>query len=560
MVGIPPRGIRHLRRYREIAGIFAHYGFGALVELLEGPTPRSFPRRLLRRLRPSATRLGMPCRLRLALEELGPTFIKLGQILSTRPDLIPPEYITELARLQDTVPPGPWEPVRNQIEEELGGAIEETFASLDADPLAAASLSQVHGATLQDGTDVVVKVQRPGIESIVETDLDILFDVARLLQSRTSLGKFYDLAGIVEEFAHTLRAELDFYREGRNADRFRENFTDEPFLYIPKVYWDYTTRRVLVLERIEGIKIDDVKALDAAGYDRHRVALHATRMIIKEVLEDGFFHADPHPGNFVVMPGEVIGAMDFGMVGYLGRKDRAELIRLYTCAVRLDEEGVVDQLFQMGVIKGEVDRIRLRRDVGRLLRKYQSLPLKAIRAQELMKEAMPIAFRHHVRLPPELWLLGKTLTMMEGIGMKLDPDFDPFSVSEPYIRRFIWESIYPGTWGPALLDSIMEGVTLTSSLPRLGMRLLTQAERGELKVTISHEGLGRVLARLDHLANRISLSLLLSSLILGLALLVPAFRLAERGGWAVVLLILGFAGVALLGMWVIISILRSGRR
>lgn len=560
MIGLPTRGIRHLRRYRQIAGVLTRYGFGALVETLEGPLPRSFPQRLLQQLRPSADQLGMPRRLRMALEELGPTFIKMGQILSTRPDLLPPAYIAELTRLRDDVPPGPWEPVRAQIEEELEAPLKELFASFDPEPIAAASLAQVHVATLTDGTSVAVKVQRPGIKSTIETDLEILFDVARLLQNRTALGELYDLPGIVEEFAATLRAELDFQREGRNADRFRRNFAEEPYLYIPKVHWDYTTRRVLVLERIEGVKIDDVEALDAAGCDRRRVALHATRMIIKEILEDGFFHADPHPGNFVVMEDEVIGAMDFGMVGYLGRRDRADLIRLYIHAMQLDEERVVDQLIRMGMVERRADLDRLRRDIGRLLRKYQGLPLKAIRAQEVMKEATPIAFRHHLRLPSELWLLGKTLTMMEGVGLKLYPDFDPFAVSEPYVRHFIQQVFSPATWGPALLESAAEWGSMIELIPRIGTRLLTQVERGELEVTIRHKGLGQSLARLDRLANRISLSLLLAAMIVGLALLVPAFRLVEQGGIAIALLILGFGGVTLLGIWVIISILRSGRR
>jgi len=560
MVTLPARGVRHLRRYRQIAQVFIRYGFGELAETLELLPYRSLPRRLLRRFRPTAPRLGAPRRLRMALEELGPTFVKLGQVLSTRPDLLPPAYVAELARLRDSVPPGPWEPVRAQIEGELGRPLEELFASFDPQPLAAASLAQVHPATLPNGASVVVKVQRPGIEETIETDLEILFNVARLLQDRTPLGELYDLPGIVEEFATTLRAELDFYREGRNADRFRDNFAEEPYLYIPKVYWDYTTRRVLVLERIEGIKIDDVEGLDEAGYDRHRVALHAMRMIVKEVLEDGFFHADPHPGNFVVMPDEVIGAMDFGMVGYLTRRDRADLIRLYIHVVQLDEERIVDQLMRMGMVAGRADRDGLRRDIGRLLRRYQGLPLKAIRAGEVLQEALPIAFRHHLRLPSELWLLGKTLAMMEGVGLKLAPDFDPFAVSEPYVRRFVLQMASPAQWGPALLYGASEWGFLLTMLPRVGTRILTQVERGELEMTLRHQGLEQALARLDRLANRISLSLLLAALIVGLALVVPAFHLAERGGLLVALFGLGFAGVAFLGLWVIVSILRSGRR
>ena len=555
MTILPIRGVRHLRRFQQIAQILARHGFGELLDLL-GAAP-VFPLARALRRRPS---LGPPQRLRMALEELGPTFVKLGQVLSTRPDLLPPAYIAELARLQDTVPPEPWEPVRAQLEAELGAPVEEVFATLDPEPIAAASLAQAHAATLPDGAEVVVKVQRPDIEATINVDLDILADVARLLQTRTPLGELYDLPGIVEEFAATLRAELDFYREGHNADRFRANFADEPYLYIPKVYWEYTTRRVLVMERIRGIKIDDIAALDAAGYDRYRIGLHAARMVIKEVLEDGFFHADPHPGNFFVMPGEVIGAMDFGMVGYLSRRTRTDLVRLYIAAVQLDEEAVVDQLVRLGVVGGAVDRMGLQHDIGRLLRKYAGLPLKAIRARDMVEEAMPIAFRHHLRLPSELWLLGKTLAMMEGVGLKLVPDFDMFAVSRPYVQRFMREMASPRAWMPSLIRGMGDWAQLLDMLPRTGMQLLTRAERGELEVSLRHQELGRALVYLDRLANRLALSILLAALIVGLALLVPAFHLAERGGLITALVILGFALASLLGLWLVISILRSGRR
>ncbi|MEE9615880.1 MAG: AarF/ABC1/UbiB kinase family protein [Anaerolineae bacterium] len=557
MARSPIRRVRHLQRYREIVGVFIRHGFGELADLLELQPYLALPRRLLRRWRREAPPLGAPQRVRLVLEALGPTFIKLGQVLSTRPDLIPPAYITELVKLQDTVPSAPWEPIRAQIEAELGGSLEELFATFDPAPIAAASLAQVHAATLPDGSEVVVKVQRPDIEATIGTDLEIIFDLARLLQTRTPLRELYDLPEIVEEFAVTLRAELDFYREGHSADRFRANFADESYLDIPQIYWDYTTRRVLTLERIYGVKIDDIKALDAAGYDRHRIALHAIRMIIKEVLEDGFFHADPHPGNFVVMPGEVIGAMDFGMVGYLGRRERAELIRLYVVAVQLDDEGIVDQLIRMGATAERVDRVGLRRDVARLLRKYQGMPLKAINASEMIEEAMSITFRHHLHMPSEYWLLGKTLGMMEGVGLKLDPDFDVFAVSEPYVRRFVWQMASPRSWGPPLLKGASGWVELLGLIPRIGAQLLVRAEQGDLEFTVNVGELDRALARLDRLGNRLSISMLLAALIVGLALLIPAFRLVEQGGWATMLVALGFAGASLLGLWLIFSIWRS---
>ena len=381
--------------------------------------------------------------------------------------------------------------------------------------------------------------------------------LARLLQDHTSLGEIYDLPEIAQDFASTLRAELDFYREGRNADRFRTNFVGEQHLYIPKVYWNYTTRRVLVLERIRGIKIDDIEALDAAGYDRNRVALHAARIIIKEVLEDGFFHGDPHPGNLVIMPGHVIGAMDFGMVGYLSQHQRTDLIRLYIVSVRLEEEGIVEQLLRMGTATGRVDRAGLQRDIAQLLRKYHGLPLKEIRAREVVEEVMPIAFRHHLHLPSEYWLLGKTLAMMEGVGLQLAPDFDMFAVSEPYVRRFVWQMASPYSWGPSVLRGINDWAELLGLLPRVGSQLLTRAERGELEVTIRHKELDQALVRLDRLANRISISVLLAALIVGLALLIPAFNLAQPWGLATTLVIAGFAAASLLGLWLIFSIWRS---
>jgi len=556
----PGRAVRHLQRYREIVRVFVRHGFGELVETVELLPYLSLPRRLLRGGWPTTPPLGVPQRMRLALEELGPTFVKLGQVLSTRPDLLPPDYIAELAKLQDAVSPVPWEPVRAQIEAELGALLDELFATFDPTPIAAASLAQVHGATLPDGLEVVVKVQRPDIEMTIESDLEILSDLARLLQTRTPLGELYDLPEIAEDFGATLRAELDFCREGHNADRFRANFADEPCLYIPQVYWDYTARRVLTLERIHGIKINDIQALDEAGLDRHRVALHAARMIVKEVLEDGFFHADPHPGNFVVMPGEVIGAMDFGMVGHLSHQTRSDLIRLYIVAVQMDEESIVDQLIRIGAAGDTVERAGLRRDVTRLLRKYYGMPLGAIHAREVFEEIRPIAFRHHLHLPPELWLLGKTLAMIEGVGLKLDPDFDIFGFSRPYVRRFMWQMASSRSWGPPLVKGAGDWARLLGLVPRVGAQLLGRAERGELEIAVSYKELDRTLVRLDRLANRLSISVLLAALIVGLALFIPAFNLAQQLGGATIWVVAGFVGASLLGLWLVFSILRSGRR
>lgn len=549
---------KQIIRYREIVQVLARHGFGNLIDQLELVPYLSLPRRLLRGVTPGPP-LTAPERMRLAIEELGPTFIKLGQILSTRPDLIPPPYIAQLVRLQDTVPPAPWEAVREQLERELDGPLGERFASFKAEPAAAASLAQVHQATLPGGEEVVVKVQRPGIEETVEVDLEILFDLAHLIQRRTPLGEIYDLVDIAEEFAFTLRNEMDYRREGYNADRFRRNFANEAALYIPNVYWDYTTQRVLTLERISGIKIDDVAAMDAAGVDRRQVAKSAARIIIKEVLEDGFFHADPHPGNFFVMDEAVIGAMDFGMVGHLDQRDRENLVRLYIVSVQLDTEGIVEQLIRMGAARRDVDRAGLQRDISRLLNRYHGRPLKEIRAREVIEEVMPVAFRHQLRLPSRLWLLGKTLAMMEGVGLQLDPDFDIFAVSQPYVRKFLWQRVSPETWGRRLLKSGGDWGELLADLPRRVPRLIDQLEEGDLQFTLRIREIETLFVRLDRVGNRLAISVLLAAFIVSLALLMPSF-VGGRQGWIFWLIVLGFVVSSGLGLWLLLSIWRSGRR
>jgi len=551
------RYYRDLPRYRDIARILLKYGLGNLTDLLGLRGLVDLPRRLRGSYR--EPQLTVPERLRLAIEELGPTFIKFGQILSTRPDLIPPAYIKELVKLQDVVPPAPWEAIREQIERELNSPLEKVFASFDPEPIAAASLAQVYKATLHSGEEVVVKVQRPNIEKTIEVDLDILADLA-LLAKHTPLRDIYDMEEIVEEFAFTLRNELNYIREGHNADRFRKNFAHEPYLYIPKVFWDYTTRRVLVLERISGIKISDVEAIDAAGIDRHTVALNAARIIIKEVLIDGFFHADPHPGNFFVMEGGVIGAMDFGMVGYLTREDRENLIRLYIVAARLDAEGIVDQLIRIGAAGHRVDRVALKRDIARLLTKYYGLPLKDIRAREVMDEVMPITFRHKLRLPSQYWLLGKTLAMMEGVGLQLDPDFDFFAVSERYVHQFMWQMLSPRLWGERAVKGLLEWGEFMVALPRQVPSLLDQAERGELGVVVSVRESEEVSRRLDRIANRLSLSVLLAAFIVALALLITSWPSARWYSWGIWPLLIAFLVAGVLGLWLLISVFLASRR
>ncbi len=495
-------------------------------------------------------------RIRCALEELGPTFIKLGQVLSTRPDLVPPEFLRELNRLQDEVPPLPWERIRPVLEEEYGGPLERVFASFDPVPLGSASLAQVYAATLHDGTEVVVKVQRPGIREQIEVDLDILRDLADLAQERTALGEIYNFAEIAEEFAFTLKGELNYVQEGRNAERLRQNMAPLQVVYVPQVYWEYSSERVLVMERIRGVKIDDLEGLRAAGLDPHQVILNAAEMIVKQALVDGFFHADPHPGNFYVLPGNVIGLMDFGIVGYLSNRVREDLIRLFIVSVLLDADGIVEQLIRMSAVQGTVDRMRLRRDVERILMRYYGLPLKYIRARDVIEDLLPIMYRHHLGLPPDLWLLGKTLMMWEGLALKLYPDFDFFAVADPYVRQFLRQARSPrvvmrrlgtlaGQWGSLILET-----------PQHLRPLLFLLERGQWMMRTQQEMDKRYLARLDQVANRLALSILLAALIIGFGAIIPSLDLTWPWPLTTWLVMPGFVGMVVLSLWWLWSILR----
>ena len=550
---------RHLNRYRKIVEVFARHGFGALLGQLDLDRRIIPPRYWFRKERPEPPGRTPAEHLRLALEELGPTFVKFGQIISTRPDLLPPEYIAELSRLQDEVPPLPWEIIKPRIESELGQTIEDLFAYINPTPIAAASLGQVHSATLHDGQRVVIKVQRPDIRRNINLDLDIMRDLAGLAQENTSLGKLYDFRGVVEEFAVALISELDYRREGRNADRFRENFKKKPYLIIPHVYWEYTTERILMMQRISGIKINNIEAIDQAGYDRHQVALHAANMIIQEILEDGYFHADPHPGNFVVMEGDAIGIMDFGRVGYLDSSDTAILVRLFIYAVQMDTAGIVDQLIRLGVADEQTDRRALERDLRRVIQRYYGLPLREISVRELIVDLTALAFRYHLRVPSNLWLLLNTLAMMEGVGLTLDPEFDIFEVSEPYVRRFVLRLWLPTEWGPSVIRGATDWADLLLTFPRESQILLRQATRGTFSANLHLPDLKDTTDRLDRIANRLIITILVAAILLGSAILIPNADLTWPWGIVTWVLVGAFLVSLFLSIWLMWNIWRSGR-
>ncbi len=553
---------RHLRRYRQIARILTRYGFGHILTQI-GIGRMIAPG--LQKLRFSSAEVlhATPAeRVRMAVEELGPTFIKLGQILSTRADIIPPDLIHELEKLQDTVPPTPFPLIQAQVELELKRPLNELFAAFDPVPVASASLGQVHLATLTGGEEVAVKVFRPGIDKIIDVDLDILLQAAALAQKRTEWGQYYDVLSLAQEFANTLRQEQNYEQEGHNMDRFRQIFADEPSVRVPSVYWETTTRRVLTMERLEGVKITDLDGLEAAGLDPAVVARRNIHILLKAVLQEGFFHADPHAGNFSVLPGEVIGMMDFGIMGQVDPAARLGLIQLFVGLFRGEAERSVEALSSLGIATRAADKRALTRDMERLKLQYYGLELQKIRAQTFVTDLMGIAFANRLRMPSNLILVFKTIAMLEGISLTLDPNINVFQEVEPYVRDAILELESPFSRIKKLSEQMHESAEATLLLPKQIHALLEQMEAGETGLSFRLHGLEELTGRLSSAANRLALAVLAAAFVLGPALIIPYLK-ELWPSWqspALTLIVGGFGLSLLITLILLLSIWRAGRQ
>ena len=502
--------------------------------------------------------LSRPEYVRRALEELGPTFIKLGQILSTRADLLPPAYQVELAKLQDAAPPLKTEAVTAIIASEFGRPVDAVFSSFSDVPLASASIGQVHAATLADGTRVAVKVQRPGVVEQIEQDLQILRNLAATASRRWPVAEEYDVVGLVHEFAHTLRAETDYLQEGRNAERFAENFAADDSVYFPGVFWEQTTSRVLTLERIDGIKVDDLAALDAADIDRRKVAMNGARMVLKMVFRDRFFHADPHPGNFFIQPGGRIGVVDFGMVGTMGPRIQEQLVWALLAYTSEDPDRQVDALYELGVAGRHIDRAALKRDVEHLRARYYGRPVGEIAIGPVINDVLGVVRRHRLHLPAGYALLVKTVLMHESLVTRLDPSFEFNAVLGPYARGMIVRHFSPLGWGKAVGQAGVDLARLGIELPQHLRRLLSSLERGDVELAIRPTGFEPLIRRLERIANRLVLGIVTAAFVVALAVLLSAYHVRSDPQTAAILLV-GFVLASVLGVYVAWSILRSGR-
>ncbi|MCM3871983.1 MAG: AarF/ABC1/UbiB kinase family protein [Pyrinomonadaceae bacterium] len=543
----------HLSRSREIAGVLVGHGWDSLLENFGLFHPA---KSLNQKASHGGSQTG-PEHLRSALEELGTTFIKLGQILSTRADLLPPDYLTELTKLQDSAAPVPFEAVRDTLVSELKQPLESAFLSFDPEPLAAASIGLAHAATLPDGTEVVVKVRRPGVVEQVHEDLEILKELATAAGRHWEFADRYDLVGIVEEFSETLKAELDYIREGHNAERFAGDFANEAGIHIPKVYWETTTSRVLTLERIRGTKINDLVSLDEQGINRSALAGFATGVVMRMVCENGFFHADPHPGNFFIEPDGTIALIDFGMVGVLDERVQEHLADLLININHQDAEGLVDVFLYLGVSGKHVARDLLRRDIEHLLSTYWGLPLNELRISAVLSDVFAVMRRHQLHLPSNLALLLKTVVMIEGLGLNLDPEFHLTSALEPYADRLVMRKYSPTKLVRNLGRASLDLARLGAEMPQHLRRIVSAAENGNLQIGMRPEGFDPVIRRVERIANRIVLGVLAAAFINGLAVLASVYRPPGWESWAWVVFAFGFICALTLGLYLALSILRS---
>lgn len=507
----------HLERFSRIAEILARHGLGFLAGSM------GLERWLPQNATQPADESANPVRLRLALEELGPAFIKLGQLLSTRSDILPEAYLAELAKLQDAAPPVPVAVIRSLIEQELGEAPERVFASFDESPLACASIGQAHAATLADGTRVVVKVRRPGVVARINEDLEILQNLATYASRRWEAAANYNVTGIAAEFADTLRSELDYLSEGRHAERFAENFTAVPDIYIPRIFWATTTSRVLTMELVTGIKVDQIEALDRASIDRRQVAERAARAVAKMIFEDGYFHADPHPGNLFIQPGGRIALIDFGMVGEITEELRGQLGTLLVAFISNDSDRISSALRMISVTRPTLDRTALRQDVTSFVRLYKGKRLREVEIAPLITEMLAILRNHHLQLPPELAMLIKMVLMTEGMGVRLDPEFSLGEVLQPYAKRLAQKRLSPRHLAGRLGKAGLEAAELGMVLPEKLLTLMEDMDGG-IEVHLRTAELAPLVGRMERMGNRLVAGMITAAFIRGIGDLTAANR------------------------------------
>jgi ubiquinone biosynthesis protein len=503
-------------------------------------------------------RLSRPQGFRMALEELGPTYIKLGQILSTRPDLVPLEFIKELSKLQDKVPPVPFSAIEKIVETELRFPMEEVFVQFSQEPLASASIGQVHQARLKGGQEVAVKVQRPGIQKIIEVDLEIMLHMATLMEKHIEELALHRPVTIVEEFAKTLERELDYTIEALSMERMAANFADSTELVIPKVYPELTTPSVITTEFIKGIKISELDLLERAGLDTAVITRRGADIVLRQVFEYGFFQADPHPGNIFVLPENIICLIDFGMVGTVDRKTKEYFVDLIHSVVHQDAQRTAQVILKLTYWDHEPDMRLFEKEVADFMMHHLHRPLKDIHIGRLLQQLLEVASRNRLRIPADIFLMLKALTTVEGVARMLNPEFNMIAQATPFIQKVYIDRYTPKRMAEELFRMTSDLKQFVEQFPKDVLDILRLIRQRKLQLNVEHQGLPDILSTHDRVSNRISFSIIIAAMIIGSALIViseipPLFYGISLIG------IIGFLAAALMGIWLLVAILRKGR-
>jgi len=555
------RTYRNLARITQILQVFVRHRFGYLIERMELKQHLPFAAKILRkRPLPESEALSAPRRLAMAFEELGPTFVKLGQVLSSRPDVVPLEYAQELRKLQDRVAPFESDKAFALVEKELKRPLGELFAQIDAQPFAAGSLAQVYNATLKTGERVVVKVKRPGIDEQLATDIQILKGLSRLAERRLADVPIFPPALIVEEFERTIRRELDFLTEAASTDRFYREFKDSPLVKTPSVFWNYSTISILTVERLEGINITEAQALGAKDFDGKQLARHLLEVFIRQYFSVGFFHADPHPGNVLVGPNSQLILIDFGMVGRLSGDLKSQLVTTLYAAANRDVEVIIDIYADIGVFQPTTDMESLKTDVESLIDHYYGFPIKRVDFRELAQEILDLARNHHVRLPRDFVLLLKSLATVTGLARMLDPEIDLIATIKPHTRKILYERFLPHNVKSTASMAAWYMQAFAKKAPLQLKALSRKLQRGELGFTFKHQNFDHFIQEVDRSSNRLAFSITLAAIIVGSSLII----MSDKGPKLQFLDIslLGFAGylfAGILGIFLLVAILKSNK-
>ncbi|HET7567489.1 MAG TPA: AarF/ABC1/UbiB kinase family protein [Gaiellaceae bacterium] len=558
-----PPATRSLGRLSEIAQVMVRHGFGYFLEahrlndLLPG---RSAEARIAAAAQNEGAGSARGQHLRELLDELGPTFVKFGQLLSTRPDVVPPDIIVELRALQDDVRPFPFEQAERVIEDDLGNTLERLFLEFDATPVAAASIGQVHRATLPNGKQVAVKVQRPGAPRQIEADLALLYQAARLVRERIRALDFVDARALVDEFARSMRQELDYRLEARNAQAFHRNFAGDPHVRVPRVYWQYTRARVLTLEWLDGVQLADVDTLGLTLEERRELAYRVTETWMTMIFRHGFFHGDPHPAN-ILLPGErgTIGLVDFGAVGKLTDDDMSKLTRLFIDAANENVERLPRRLADLGVRYPKEREEELLVELREIYYRYYGASLSEIDPIQVIREAFQLIYAMNLRLPTRFLLLDRAIATLGSVGVELYPDFNVFEVARPYARDLMLERFTPERVARRARRDVLRYAQVFSEAPLQFHDFMEEIRDGQIEVGFVHKGLDDFLENMQKVFNRLVIALIVTGGLIGSSLI----GIFAKGGPHLlgvnVISIGGFALSTVLGLWLLWGVVRSGR-